>query len=549
MPEFVSLVVDGAIGLPMGVALTVLAMSTRVTSPESTQLRRSALIQATAIVVLLLALLLVVHGLLPAASRIGLLAISWPMLVVSTAAGFGLAQLIFGLARAGFIRADDDGWPPPSGPLAMTLVVVLGLLGIAGGAVAADQLLTGPSQSTTLTLPAGLPPLTLAHPGPRISVPTLQVATPDRLGQGAGFMKITLTGAALAPGGQLSIAGSGITVNAVTWVSSSQLNVNLTVAPSADPRPRNVDYMNPDGGRATCRSCLTITPGPTLGQLNPQGLTVGATKRPISIVGSGFMTGASLNFLGGGVSIASSSVTTSDSLDAVVNVSSSAATGKRGVSVTNPDGGTAMCESCFTVYGFPTITRTYPQALSAGAANQSVTAIGSGFQSGAGLRIIPADDLTVTSPEVQDPSHIGFIVSIDSRATSGKRDVVVITADGVSAIPCRSCFTVNQPPFVTSVPSSPVTYTVGTTQHNEIRLVGSGFATGMSVSFSHSPARTSSDASVQTTRLSIQSSSIAVVDIDIMASSVSTFDIKVTNPDGGWSVCRACLALTPPVPK
>jgi uncharacterized delta-60 repeat protein len=53
--------------------------------------------------------------------------------------------------------------------------------------------------------------------------------------------------------------GPGIVVNSVTFVSSGQITVSITISSGAATGSRTVAVSNPDGGRGTCRNCFTVT--------------------------------------------------------------------------------------------------------------------------------------------------------------------------------------------------------------------------------------------------------------------------------------------------
>ena len=58
------------------------------------------------------------------------------------------------------------------------------------------------------------------------------------------------------------------------------------------------------------------------------------------------------------------------------------------MTVTNADGGTVTCFGCFTVNAAPTVATISPILYGpAGAAHQSITVTGSGFQTGVGALI------------------------------------------------------------------------------------------------------------------------------------------------------------------
>ena len=59
-------------------------------------------------------------------------------------------------------------------------------------------------------------------------------------------------------GGATADFGGRVTVQSVTFVSSSQLDVQIKVHPKAAPDPRTVTVTNPDGQFGTKESCFNV---------------------------------------------------------------------------------------------------------------------------------------------------------------------------------------------------------------------------------------------------------------------------------------------------
>jgi hypothetical protein len=92
---------------------------------------------------------------------------------------------------------------------------------------------------------------------------------------GAGFYD---PGAGFPNHVNATVDGGGVTVNSVTYNNPTNLNVNLTVAPTAAPGARTITVTNPDGQSATSLSpLLTVVaganPAPTLTGLSSSNYT------------------------------------------------------------------------------------------------------------------------------------------------------------------------------------------------------------------------------------------------------------------------------------
>jgi outer membrane protein assembly factor BamB len=90
-----------------------------------------------------------------------------------------------------------------------------------------------------------------------VSSPTITLVSPNSLPQGASHQPVTLTGTGFQSGATV-LSHSGIKA-AVTFVSATQLDLSVTVAPAEAPGAYNLDLTNPDGGKFVCTGCLTIT--------------------------------------------------------------------------------------------------------------------------------------------------------------------------------------------------------------------------------------------------------------------------------------------------
>lgn len=85
---------------------------------------------------------------------------------------------------------------------------------------------------------------------------------------------LSLTGAGFHTGPVTALLGDGITVTNATATSPTAVTVTYDVGPSAALGAHDVTVVNPDGGRATCASCLTVT--------TPRAFTIDVPATPRS---------------------------------------------------------------------------------------------------------------------------------------------------------------------------------------------------------------------------------------------------------------------------
>jgi hypothetical protein len=113
--------------------------------------------------------------------------------------------------------------------------------------------------------------------GTALPPPLLTAVTPNAVFQGTTHVALTLTGANFQPAPTCNFDSDfGGTVNTCTFVSPTQINVNLVVAATATPGGHNVIVTNADGQSATMINGFTVAEnlGPTV-QLGT-GFTAGA---------------------------------------------------------------------------------------------------------------------------------------------------------------------------------------------------------------------------------------------------------------------------------
>src|SRR5206468_2324157 len=194
------------------------------------------------------------------------------------------------------------------------------------------------------------------------AAPTVTSASPAALAQGATSQNVTISGTGFQCGATVSFADAGMTVNWTTFVSSSQLTANITIAPSAAPGARDVTVTNADAGSGTGTAVFSVTTGPAVTSASPNALGQGATGQNVTINGTGFASGATVGFSGAGITVNATSVVSSTQLTATVTIAATAATGARNVTVTNPDSGSSTGTGVFSVTAGPTVTSASPSS-------------------------------------------------------------------------------------------------------------------------------------------------------------------------------------------
>ena len=127
---------------------------------------------------------------------------------------------------------------------------------------------------------------------------------------------------------------------------------------------------------------VSVRSNPSVESTNPSSRGQGASKQVIAIKGKSFVSGATSSF-GAGITVKSTTFTSSTELKATITVEAGASTGVRTVTVTNPDEGVDTLANGFTVNAGPTVESTSPSSRGQGASKQTITIKGTNFVSGA----------------------------------------------------------------------------------------------------------------------------------------------------------------------
>jgi hypothetical protein len=366
------------------------------------------------------------------------------------------------------------------------------------------------------------------------AVPTVTSATPSSRGQGATNQSITIAGTNFVSGAAVSFSGAGITVNSTTFNSVTSLTANVSVAAGAATGARNVTVTNPDFGSGTRNSAFTVNAGPTVTSTSPSSLDQGATSQTVSVVGTGFVSGATVSFSGTGITINSTTFTNSTHLTLSVTVAGGAALGARDVTVTNPDAGTGTGSGVFTVAKI-TVTSISPTALGQGATNQNVSIVGTNFVNGATFSGSgpSVGGITLNSTTFVDSSHITVNVSIAANAPTGVNSLTLTNPDGIGAT-CTNCFTIDVGPTVTS--TSPSSLARGATGQT-VTVVGTNFVSGATAAFSGTGITINSTTFTNSTHLTLNVTIAA-------GAATGARNVAVTNPDAGTGTGTGVFTVT-----
>ncbi len=214
-------------------------------------------------------------------------------------------------------------------------------------------------------------------------VPTINNISPASAAAGSGAFTLTVNGTNF-------VSGSFVTFNAAsrttTFVNSTQVTAAILATDVASVGSPVVTVTNPTpGGGQSTSVTFTITaatnPVPTVTSLSPNTIAAGSAGFTLTVNGTGFVSGALVNF---GGAIKATTFVNSTQVTAAILATDVASVGTPAVFVNNPNPGGGPSNSLtFTITAannpLPTITSISPNSLSAGSAGFTLTVTGSNF--------------------------------------------------------------------------------------------------------------------------------------------------------------------------
>jgi hypothetical protein len=257
---------------------------------------------------------------------------------------------------------------------------------------------------------------------------------------------------------------------------------------------------------------ISAAAGPTLTLIAPTSATAGGAAFTLTLTGTGFVAGTTVNF-GSSPAITPSSVT-STQIVATIPAADIATAGTVNVTATNPAGGGTSNAQTFTINNpAPTETSLFPTSATAGGAAFTLTVNGTGFVSTSVVKFNGAAKTTTFVSATQ----LTAAISVADIATAGTATVTVTnpapggTSNGVS-------FAINNP--VSTLSSiSPSSAAAGSAAFT-LTVNGVGFVSGATVNFN--------GAGKATTFVSSSQVTAAISASDIVTA--GTVNVTVSNP-------------------
>jgi len=254
---------------------------------------------------------------------------------------------------------------------------------------------------------------TLTIADPAATAPTLTGVSPNTAPAGSPATTVTLTGANFTPTG--TTANFNGTPIATTFVSPTQVTAVIPAAALAAAGNGTVSVTTPAGTSSTVP--FTVN-GPTLASITPAAALVGSPATAITLTGTNFVPGSTVNF--NGTLLTPTSINPTQ-ITVAVPAAQLAAAGSKPVTVTSPGGATTSPVNFSVTNPTPTLTSITPSTAPAGSPATTVTLTGTNF--------VPSTTVsfngTPLTPTSITPTQITVAVPAAQLAAAGSSPITV----------------------------------------------------------------------------------------------------------------------------
>ena len=386
--------------------------------------------------------------------------------------------------------------------------------------VSATQIASQGTASVTVQNPGGATSNALTFTITQSGGLSLSSLSPNSATAGSAAFTLTVNGSRFVSGSTVQWNGSALPT---TYLSASQLTASVSAALIASQGTASVTVQNP-GGATSNTLAFTIngsqSGGPSLSSLSPNSVAAGAPAFTLTVNGSGFLSGATLQWNGSPLFANFSG----NQVTAYVAASLIASQGSVTISVRNPDGTTSNTLSFTISAPTPAISALSPNSATAGGPSFTLTINGSGFLSGSA---VVWNNSSLTTSFVNF-NQLTASVPANLIASQGSASVTVTDPGGATS----NVVTFPIKNFISSL--SPASAIAGGPAFT-LTVNGSGFLGGSTVQWNGSPLPSSYLSGTQLT---------ASVSAGLIAN-VGSASVTAVSP-GGTPLGSAIFTINPP---
>jgi Domain of unknown function (DUF4082)/Galactose oxidase-like, Early set domain/IPT/TIG domain/Kelch motif len=342
--------------------------------------------------------------------------------------------------------------------------------------------------------------------------PTGTALTPNSAQAGSPAFTLTVTGTNFVSGATVKWNGAA---RATTFVSATQLTAAIPATDVATEGAAQITVANPDGSASNALT-FTVTSMPTITALSPNTAQAGSPAFTLTVSGTKFVSGATVNWNGASRSTTFVSAT---QLTAAIPATDVATAGTPQIIVVNPEG-EASNAFTFTVTSAPapTLSALSPNSAQAGSPAFTLTVTGTNFVSGATVKWNGAARTTTFGSATQ----LTAAIPATDVAAAGTAQVTVANPGGGTS--SALAFTVTSTSAPTLSALSPNSAQAGSPAFT-LTVTGTNFVSGATVKWNGAARTTTFGSATQLTA--------AIPATDVAAA--GTAQITVVNPGGGTS--------------
>jgi hypothetical protein len=393
-----------------------------------------------------------------------------PAAPLTVSSSFSAVPLTFFVSSTGTLPLR---FTPGSGTTPATITVsLLTTQGLTAGTHTDTITVRSSGGNSTTTVPVTL---TLT-PAPQI-----QSISPSNVTAGGAAFTLTVNGANFTRGTNVQWNGSALPT---VVVSSTQLTAQVAASLIAAPATVSITAASPD---VSISNAVTLAVGRlSISSLSPASVTAGSGTFVLTIAGSGFLPGATVN--AGGSSLQPQTLTATQ-ITVAIPAAAIAQSGTLAIAVVNPDGVTSN-RVTLSISPQPRLDTVAPTSITATAPAFLLTATGSGFQTGATVQI----GGSTLQPSALSATQITTTVTADLIAQPGALPVTIVNPGNVASN--AVVLTVNPAPVADHLVPPAATAGVGGLS---VVLAGSNFPSGAVVQWNGQALPTTVDGPSQAT--------------------------------------------------
>jgi hypothetical protein len=370
--------------------------------------------------------------------------------------------------------------------------------------------------------------------GSTAAAPSIVSLSPNPIAGSAAVQNLTINGAGLTSGGKVTVGAATYQGSQVSFVSSSQLVVSVSVGTTAQTLAVQVTNSN---GQASNIVNLTVTAAgaaPAIATLSPNPMTGSAAVQSLTINGTGFASGGKVTV--GAATYQGSQVAFVSSSQLVVSISVGTAAQTLAVQVTNSNGqaSNTVNLAVSAPSTAPTITTLSPNPMTGSAAVQNLTINGTGFTSGGKVMVGTS---IYQGSQVSFVSSSQLVVSVSVGVAAQALAVQVTNSNGQASNIVNLAVTASAvAPVIASVNPNPMT---ASNAAQLLTINGSGFVAGLRLLIGGT--------TVLSTQLSSLSSSQLTLYV-ITGLTAYTYPVQVVSSTGVTSNTVNLQVTAPPAP-